>query len=211
MIIATSDFEPELKNEVTYILSKAIVEVTEGQILDLSFEGRKNTTLKDILFMYEKKTGALFEACGLIGMVLSKGTKKQRQYISEWAKKYFNWRFQIHDDFIENNIDGVKGKPIGGDIKEGKVTPLVVETLEKGNRQHRKALLKAWGKGDKIGEEEIMSAIDAMFDSGAVDSLREFKNECGERGKELIEKVGFIKEYENLLKDLTEFVGARPY
>jgi len=209
-LLATSNFRPNQKAEAVSILASRAQEIVEGQVLDLSFEGRKGTTLKDVLYMYTKKTGALFEACALIGLTLSDGEDYQREALSKWAREYFNWRFQIKDDLIENNIDGEKGRPVGSDIKEGKVTPLVVATLEMGDKEERKALLNAWGN-KKATQEDISSAIDAAFSSGAVDRLRKMIEEFGEKGKALIEKANLEKEYEDLLKDLTEYVGARTY
>lgn len=207
--ISQSKLKPyKIKNDCANILSKASVEISEGQILDLSFEGRTTTTLDDVLFMYEKKTGALFEACARMGMTISGGSKKQIELISKWARKYFNWSFSIEDDFIENNIDGKKGKPIGGDIKEGKVTPLFIEALQRSNKRQKRILLNAWGNR-KAGLDEINAAINVMYETDTVDYLRYLKNEFVEKGKELLKKVGFEEEYEELLIDLTEFVGVR--
>jgi len=209
-LLSTSNFRPDQKTKAVSILATRAQEIAEGQLLDLSFEGRKDTTLKDVLYMYTKKTGALFEACALIGLTLSDGKEYQKKALSKWAREYFNWRFQIKDDLIENNIDGVKGRPVGSDIKDGKVTPLVVATLEMGSREEKKAFLRAWGN-KRATEEEIHSAIDAAFSSGAVDRLRKMIEEFGEKGKALIERACLEKEYEDLLKDLTEYVGARTY
>jgi len=209
-LLSISNFRPDQKTEAVRILASRAQEIAEGQLLDLSFEGRKDTTLRDVLYMYTKKTGALFEACALIGLALSDGKEYQKKALSKWAREYFNWRFQIKDDLIENNIDGIKGRPIGSDIRRGKVTPLVIATLEMGNAEERKALLKVWGNR-RATEEEIRSAIDATFSSGAVDKLRKMIEEFGEKGKALIEDACLEKEYEDLLKDLTEYVGARTY
>ena len=209
-LLANSNFRPDQRAEAVSILANRTQEIAEGQLLDLSFEGRKETTLKDVLYMYTKKTGALFEACALIGLTLSDGKDYQKKALSKWAREYFNWRFQIKDDLIENNIDGVKGRPVGSDIKDGKVTPLAVATLEMGDKEEKKAFLEAWGN-KRATEEEIRSAIDAAFSSGAVDKLRKMIEEFGEKGKALIEEASLEREYEDLLKDLTEYVGARTY
>ncbi len=207
-LISRSHLEPDKKLEVIDLLSRKTMEIIEGQTLDLSFGGKRMITLNDVLTMYTKKTGALFELCALSGSTVGDGSKRQKRSLSMWARQYFNWRFQFQDDFIENNIDGKKGKPVGGDIKEGKVTPLVIATLERGTEQQKRDLLVSWGNRNATGEQ-IKAAIDAMFSSGAVDQLRSMKREFGEKGKGMLENAKLEKLQEELLKDLTEFVGAR--
>lgn len=216
LILSQAKFRDELRNEVVYTLQKAAIELSEGQTLDLILERKLRVPFKDILFMYEKKTGALFEACALIGIILSREnpnslySEKQRELLSLWARKYFNWRFQIHDDFIENNIDGKKGKEKGKDIVRGKMTPLIRYALDHGSSEERKILLEALGNPNAT-DGQINGAIGVVHSTGAVGRLRKLKEEYGEKGKALIEECGFLSEFEENLKDLTEYVGVRTH
>ncbi|TAL48319.1 polyprenyl synthetase family protein, partial [archaeon] len=198
-VISTSSFNDKVRNKSAQALSHALNKVSEGQLLDLRFSGKTDITLENTLNMYSLKTGELFSACALIGLAASNGSEQQAYHATKWAKTYLNYRFQIHDDFIENNIDGVKGKPVGRDIVEGKMTPLVIETLKLGNNDQKKNLMNAF-KNENATEEDIKNAIAAMHESGAVNRLRKFKNEMGELGKAEIELMELINPFDELSK-----------
>ena len=209
-VVSNSDFPDSVRNKCTQILSSALSKVVDGQVLDLDFSGKTDITMGKTLYMYGLKTGELFAACALMGLAVSNGTEEQAYHATRWAKEYFNYRFQIHDDFIENNIDGEKGKPVGRDIVEGKMTPLVIETLRRGDSGQKKTLLNAFRHSD-ASQQQIEVAIDAMHASGAVSELRAYKEKLAELGKAEIEMMGLVHPFDELLKDLTEYVGVRNF
>lgn len=101
----------------------------QGEFIDV-MSSNKKMNLKDILFMYELKTTALFKAAILSGAMLSiKGTAIL-ELLEEFAN-LFGRAFQMQDDILE--IEGeekVIGKSKNSDIKNGKVTVASLVGLE---------------------------------------------------------------------------------
>jgi geranylgeranyl pyrophosphate synthase len=213
LAVSESKFDNKQKVEAVTAISKAIQDITRGQDLDMSFARRVDDIISDrikeeeIYAMYELKTGALFELCAHLGLIFSNGTAEQKYHATLWARKYLNLRFQIHDDFIENSIDGKKGKQAGKDIAEGKLTPLVIRTLKKGP-PYSNIMLQALGNRNAT-QEQIDGAIAAMHDSGTVKELRAFKDLMFEEGRSEVGQMGLIKPFDTYLIDLTEYVGVR--
>ena len=96
-----------------------------GQSLDLLYEN-KNISKKNIIEMYAKKTGKLFEFSFAAPFIL-KGETKRRIDFSKNYGSTFGTIFQIVDDLIdEMNSFKILGKTPGKDKKRGKRTLLSV-------------------------------------------------------------------------------------
>lgn len=93
----------------------------QGEFIDV-MSSNKKMNLKDILFMYELKTTALFKAAILSGAMLSiKGTSILEP-LEELANS-FGRAFQIQDDILEIEGDEkIIGKSKDSDKKNGKAT-----------------------------------------------------------------------------------------
>lgn len=118
-----------------------IIEVCEGQSLDKEFEVRQNVSLAEYKIMIYKKTAALAEMCCSIGAQLGGGNKKQIDALSNYGK-YLGMAFQIQDDLLDITAkENEFGKPVGGDLVEGKKTYLFLRALEKAEGEDKNKLL----------------------------------------------------------------------
>lgn len=133
---------PNLKN-ILECFTNGIIEVCEGQALDKEFETKFDISTEEYLIMIEKKTAKLLEVCAEIGVILADAKdKKYRENLKNFA---FNLgiAFQLQDDMLDIIGDEKKfGKVIGGDIKQGKKTFLLIKALEmvKNNADKEKLL-----------------------------------------------------------------------
>ena len=94
-----------------------------GQSLDLLFENKK-ISKKNIIEMYAKKTGKLFEFSFAAPFII-KGESKKRIEFSKIYGSIFGIIFQIIDDLIDEiNSFKILGKTPGKDKKQGKRTLL---------------------------------------------------------------------------------------
>ncbi|MBT5771667.1 MAG: polyprenyl synthetase family protein, partial [Flavobacteriaceae bacterium] len=93
------------------------------QSLDLLFENKK-ISKKNIIEMYAKKTGKLFEFSFAAPFII-KGESKKRIEFSKIYGSIFGIIFQIIDDLIDEiNSFKILGKTPGKDKKQGKRTLL---------------------------------------------------------------------------------------
>lgn len=79
--------------------------------------------------------------------------------------------FQLRDDLLGAFGDAdIVGKPVGDDFREGKMTPLVIEAMERS------------AAGDRYADLAVLSTIGNVdLDEPAVDAIREVLDDCGAR------------------------------
>ena len=109
------------------------VEVYEGQRLDMDFEERDDVSVEQYLEMIEKKTSALLGASARIGAYIAGASEADCALMYEYGVK-LGIAFQIQDDYLDLYGDPATfGKPIGGDVLNGKKTFLTVSALALGD------------------------------------------------------------------------------
>ena len=112
--------------EVVRLLCEVTLRMIEGELYQLTKMGDGAITEEEHLEIIRRKTAYLFSGCAEIGGVLGNCTPEQRVALREYG---FNLgiAFQIVDDVLDYTSDEtVLGKPIGGDLREGKVTLPVI-------------------------------------------------------------------------------------
>jgi len=118
--------------KIINFLSKSMghIGLAGGQSLDLIYE-RKNVNINNILEMYKKKTGKLFEFSFSSPFILANETKQRITFSKEYGL-LFGQIFQIIDDLLDeiNSFERL-GKTPGKDKKQGKSTLLNIIGKEK--------------------------------------------------------------------------------
>lgn len=165
---------------VKEILSKASVEVCEGQEMDISFELRDDVSVNEYLEMIKKKTAALFEASTMSGAVIANADRKTVEDFGNYGRN-LGMAFQIYDDILGVIGEEEKfGKPIGSDIKRGKKSIVILKALEKLSEKERKNLKILLRKENS--NREIHEAIAIIKNSNAIE-------DCKAKAKFYIEKA----------------------
>ncbi len=132
-----------------------VASLCEGQALDLAFETRHDVTPDDYLAMIDGKTGALLELAFDLGALVGGASGDQRRRLRE-ASHALGRAFQLQDDVLDiTATEAELGKPIGGDLREGKRTWLLLRAIE------------AAGEAEASGETG--AAGDRAFFDGALD------------------------------------------
>ena len=144
-------------------ITRAIVRMTEGQCLDMSFEHREEVSLDDYFRMTGGKTAALIKAALGIGALLGGGSAEQQDALSTFGWE-FGLAFQCRDDYL--GIWGLPertGKPVGSDILSGKRSLPIVYALEQSPAAGRSGqrLRSALQERDVPRVLECLEAVDA--------------------------------------------------
>ncbi|CAB3290161.1 Short chain isoprenyl diphosphate synthase [Methanocaldococcus lauensis] len=191
--------------KVLKILSKACVDVCEGQAMDMEFENYF-PSMEEYLEMIRKKTGALLEAAVEIGAVMGDCNEEERKALKEYAKR-IGLTFQIQDDILDLIGDKNKlGKPVGSDIREGKKTIIVIHALKILDEDNKKKLLNVLGNKN-ISDEEIKEIIEILKPS--IDYAKNLMKEKTEEAKNYL-KI-FDKNRRKVLEDIADFIIERIY
>ena len=93
-----------------------------GEVYDVMNTNNENMSVKDILYMYDKKTTALLTASLVIGANLSRKFSDNISHIEELGM-YIGRSYQIKDDLLEIESTTEKiGKSVDSDSKNNKIT-----------------------------------------------------------------------------------------
>ena len=116
--------------ECADLVTRAILEVCEGQVSDMEFQDRTDISMPEYIQMIEKKTARMLELCAALGTVLGNGSARDLSALRTFARSV-GIAFQILDDILDVTATSTEfGKTLGGDIIEGKKTFLITHALE---------------------------------------------------------------------------------
>lgn len=147
--------------EIANIFTTGIIDLCEGQALDKEFERRFDIDLDQYMLMVEKKTARLLMISSEIGVIIGGGTKKQREFLSDFSRHLGN-AFQIQDDLLD--METTSGKTFGSDIRQKKRTILFVHALTYAD-QHIKNQLWNIMHQPEITDDDVLRARD-LFEAG---------------------------------------------
>jgi octaprenyl-diphosphate synthase len=121
------------------ILSDAVKQMSEGELLQLEKSRLLNITEEDYFTIIRNKTASLLaSACAAGAYSASQDlelTEKMRLF-----GEYTGIAFQIKDDLFDYGTEDV-GKPTGNDIREKKLTLPLIFTLNKSSSSTRKRII----------------------------------------------------------------------
>ncbi|MEN3034183.1 MAG: polyprenyl synthetase family protein [Aquificaceae bacterium] len=171
------------------ILSKAVMKMSQGQLLELRSIGKILT--KDEYFrIIDLKTGALIASSLQIGALIANQEKHELIYK---AGIHVGRAFQIVDDVLDYEGSESKfGKKVGSDIKEGKCTlPLIcaegaLEDFSFPVKDPESLRLKVIELGGtklarSIAREELLKALDLLSEFKELENLIRFLEGIVER------------------------------
>ena len=113
--------------------------MVEGELLQLERIGKIDVTEADYMELVDRKTACLFSACARLGAhQRAAPAKPTKTRLGEYAWN-LGMAFQLIDDMLDfTSREKILGKPVGNDLREGKVTlPLIyaLESAEAGGAQ----------------------------------------------------------------------------
>jgi geranylgeranyl diphosphate synthase type I len=120
-IISNSRLSDSATTHLVSRLSKACVDICEGQLLDIKMADEKRIpTESEYITMIGKKTAALFDVSCAMGAICATNKPKDISNLSTFGRN-LGIAFQITDDLIGVMGDPkVTKKPVGNDLREGK-------------------------------------------------------------------------------------------
>jgi octaprenyl-diphosphate synthase len=116
--------------DVVRLLCDVTLRMIEGELYQLTKNGDAGITEEEHFDIIRRKTAYLFGGSAQIGGMLGKVNGEQAQALQEYG---FNLgiAFQIVDDLLDFTGDAAAlGKPIGADLREGKMTLPLIHLLQ---------------------------------------------------------------------------------
>ena len=155
--------------EVVRLLCDVTLRMIEGELYQLTKTGDATISESEHFEIIRRKTAYLFAGCAEIGALLGTSTEEQRTALREYG---FNLgiAFQIVDDVLDYVADeSALGKPIGGDLREGKVTLPVILLLQQTGPDVT-ALIQGIVTSGQVTPETWRTIKDLLARHGAIDA-----------------------------------------
>ncbi|MBM3775100.1 MAG: polyprenyl synthetase family protein [Acidobacteria bacterium] len=112
--------------------------MVEGELLQLERIGRIDLSEADCMELADRKTARLFSVCARLGALTGGGDGALEEQLGEYAWN-LGMAFQLIDDLLDFTAsERTLGKPIGNDLREGKVTLPLVYALERASASERR-------------------------------------------------------------------------
>jgi len=155
------------RTDMLEIVSEAVKSMTEGELLQLQKSRKLNITEEDYFRIISSKTAALISACTACGARSATSNPDIIQLMKEFGES-IGIAFQIRDDILDYEGNGLTGKISGNDIKEKKITLPLIHALEKSSVVRKKSILKIIGNRKKT-RSDIEEVIRFVSESGGIE------------------------------------------
>ena len=203
MALVVDDGDPQILKEITRVTMR----MTEGQVMETLKIGDIGLTGAEYRQIIRQKTAALFGACCYIGGVLG-GLPAER---SEGLRRFgitFGSAFQLVDDALDfTGKEQRLGKPVGSDLREGKVTLPVIIALQHASPEES-AIIDRFVRGDERSPETFQDIVALIQRYNGIEyALREAERFIEQAELEL---QGFADgPAYDLLMELADFIVKR--
>ena len=193
--------------ELLKILADTATRMTEGQVLELVNTHNWNLTRKEYMGIITAKTAALISAACAGGGIVAGAEETDIQSLKDFGLN-MGIAFQIIDDVFDysGSVEET-GKPMGSDLREGKITLPLIYALTCVTREERERLEGVFKNG-KASENDYERVDRLVRGNGAVARCRQDAQDYVNRAAAYLKLFpdSTIKEY---LLRLNQFVVTR--
>ncbi len=128
-------------HDLLALISEAAQAMSEGELLQLAQLHAFDTTEAVYLEIIHKKTAYLFGTCLAVGAIAGGASGTQVASMRQ-AGEQIGMAFQLKDDWLDYGTEDL-GKPLGMDLKEGKLTLPLIHALQQAPAKERQGILHA--------------------------------------------------------------------
>jgi len=136
--------------------------MVEGELLQLERIGKIDISEADYMQLIDRKTASLFSACARLGAIMGGADEAAEARLGEFAWN-LGIAFQLEDDVLDFTArEAVLGKPVGNDLREGKVTLPLIYALENASPEERGVIETVLREGnyDSVPLPRILKLIE---------------------------------------------------
>jgi len=144
------------------LISDITLRMLEGEMISLEQNGDINISEQDHLNLIRRKTAYLFSGCTQIGAILGKVSPQKEAALQNFGLN-LGMAFQLIDDLLDfTSTEMALGKPVGHDLKEGKITLPLIYLLQRSNGNEevdtiRRALMEK--QYDAVSRERLLDHL----------------------------------------------------
>jgi len=168
-------------------LAEAIMRTAAGEIHEIARLNHADVGREEYLEIIAGKTAYLIQAACRCGAILAGVDQALESAAADFGLN-LGVAFQLVDDAIDYSArSDVSGKPVGGDLKEGKYTLPLILYLESLPESERKDLVDKL-KNKNLGEDELNKVITEINSGGFAARTIQAAADFAEKAKASLEK-----------------------
>ncbi len=136
--------------ELVHLFAEAARQLAEGEVLQFQAAAYQEYSEAQYYRIIESKTAALMRAATEGAALLGRAPEALRKALVTYGREY-GMAFQMRDDYLD--LMGASerlGKPVGGDVREGKVTLITLWLLDAEPERVGKVLLRRGREPDDV-------------------------------------------------------------
>ena len=195
--------------EVLDLLVPLTQMMVEGELLQLERIGRIDVTEADCMELVDRKTARLFSVCARLGALAGHGDARMQEKLGEYAWN-LGMAFQLVDDVLDFTArEKTLGKPVGGDLREGKVTLPLVYALDRATASERQLVQTVLRQ--RSYEEAPFTGILALLDKyRGIERVKERAQTFTDKARAIINEFP-ESPYQRALLVVTDLVTERDH
>lgn len=191
------------------LITDTTTQMAEGQIMELLHTNDWNMSREVYLDIINAKTAVLIAAACGGGGILSSADKRGVQALQKFGH-LMGMAFQMMDDVLDYTSDqAVIGKPVGKDIREGKITLPLIYALEETADAERKRI-QALFEQREPSDDEYQGLIDLVRKNGVLERVRSEAQRYVDKAALCLDGFRDSTARENLL-ELNRFIVERDH
>lgn len=192
-------------NQILKVITEATSEMCEGEMNQVYDSFNPAISKRKYIDTITKKTASLFGASCEAGVILAKGNQQSQNILRNFGINV-GISFQIIDDILDIVSDnGNIGKPVGSDLKEGKITLPYIYVFRLAGPKDKKVILDTIGQNDGFIRVKSILKKYKVIDYSKEKAV--FYNECA---KEILKKIPDSIAKNELIK-ISDFVIKRTH
>jgi octaprenyl-diphosphate synthase len=183
--------------------------MVEGELSQLERIGKIDISEADYMELVDRKTASLFSACARLGAMMGGADETTEARLGE-----FSWNlgiaFQLVDDVLDFTAnEKVLGKPVGSDLREGKVTLPLIYALEYATSEERQLVADVLKDGhyDRVPFARILGLIERRR---GTERVRERAQAFTDKARSIIGEFPDSR-YQRALTGLTDLITDRDH
>jgi octaprenyl-diphosphate synthase len=164
------------------VITNTVKRMSEGELLQIQKTRKLDIDEETYFKIISDKTASLLETCCEIGAISASENPEYRTAMREFGEA-LGIAFQIRDDILDyEGTSSITGKPVGGDIKEKKITLPLIHSLKQVSRSEASKIIKVIKNGS--GKDDVKKIIAFVKENNGIDYALQAANRYSQIAKE---------------------------
>jgi len=188
------------------VITNTVKRMSEGELLQIQKTRKLDIDEETYFKVISDKTASLLETCCHIGALSGTDNREYHEAMRKFGLN-MGMAFQIRDDILDyEGSTTVIGKPVGGDIKEKKITLPLIYSLDQVSNGQASAIRKIIKNGRK--KENVKQVIEFVREHKGIDYAIETARGYSDKAREAL-KVLPDSQSKLAMEALVDFVIER--